>query len=107
MRIGFLAAVLATAGCGVVYTSPDVFDSAEEVSLNNQTSFDVSVIPMTFDSTLEANMSPYVPARLPDAFRPAPSAPPAPLSAGSARARRVNVTASTLPPRVSIALLFA
>jgi len=85
MRIGLLAAVLATAGCGVIYTSPDVYESGEQVSAGYESAFDVSVVPMTFESAMEANLIPFAPARLPDSFRPAAAAPPPPLSAGVGR----------------------
>lgn len=84
MRFAIIAAALGLSGCGVVYTSPDVYDSAS-ASFDTQTAFDVAVVPMTFETAMEANLSPYVPARLPAAFRPGPSAAPPPLPAGAAR----------------------
>lgn len=64
-----MAAALGLAGCGAVYTSPDVYDTAGDLK--------VRVVSMSFETVAEANLSPYIPARLPPYFRPDP-APRAP-----------------------------
>ncbi|MEM6439187.1 MAG: polysaccharide biosynthesis/export family protein [Pseudomonadota bacterium] len=83
MRLAVFAATLGLCGCGAIYTSPDVYDSGS--AFGGAPAFDVAVVPMTVETAMEANLSPYVPARLPDSFRPAPTAAPPPLSAGGAR----------------------
>jgi polysaccharide export outer membrane protein len=101
-----IAAMLAltVGGCGALYTSPKVTDGLGDV--------DVRVVSMTFSSTIEANLSAYVPARLPPYFRPEPSVGAPRIGAGAIGAmpplldpddlagrRRVTDTASRqLPP---------
>lgn len=72
------AATLGLAGCGVVYTVPDVSTAAGDV--------DVRVIAMTFETAAEANLSAYTPARLPPYFRPEPAAKAPRLGVPSAAA---------------------
>ena len=78
-----LTALIGLGGCGVVYTSPGVSEGG--VFGNVVDGLDISVVPLTFESTAAANLTPYVPARLPlglqaDAFKR--------LGAQSARAPR-------------------
>lgn len=60
--LGFTAAT-ALGACNVIYTSPSV----EEVS-GADGGLDVKVVSMTHQSVAEANLTPYIPARLPAAF---------------------------------------
>lgn len=83
MRKGLVAAALALSGCGVVYTSPSVYDSTS--SFAPDPAFAVQVVPLTVETAMNANLDPYVPARLPDAFRPAPGEALAPMAAGDTR----------------------
>ncbi len=85
MRKAVLLAAIGVAGCGAVYTSPHVYDESLNAAYNAQTEFDVNVVPLTFTTVAEANMSPYVPARLPDAFRPASARPLPAIGAGDTR----------------------
>ncbi|MFO7854939.1 MAG: polysaccharide biosynthesis/export family protein [Paracoccaceae bacterium] len=85
MRLVVLAAAFALTGCGVVYTSPSVYGPGDAAGFNAATDYDVAVVPLTLETAMEANLAPYVPPRLPDAFRPAPTRSPAPLSAGDTR----------------------
>jgi polysaccharide export outer membrane protein len=75
-----IAAVLAlsVAGCGAVYTSPGVYEAAGDL--------DVRVISLSFSTVAEANLAPYVPARLPPYFRPEAGVEAAPLRLGAAGA---------------------
>lgn len=103
-----MAAAAAVAGCGVIYTSPDVRDSAS--ALAPAAAFDVQVVPLTVETAMNANLDTYVPARLPDAFRPAASETPARVAAGDTRmpdiptpqiaaiAERATPTGDGLPP---------
>ena len=69
----FCAALTALAGCGVIYTAPDVSDGRPLGSAYG-TDYDVKVVPMTYESSAAANLVTYVPARLPLAFQPGASA---------------------------------
>lgn len=60
--------MLGLVGCGVVYTSPSVSDGGYKA-----TDLAVDVIPVTYESTLAANLMPNVPARLPLGFQPGAS----------------------------------
>ena len=71
------------AGCAAVYTSPAVYGSASAGA--PASAFQVAVVPLTVETAMNANLDPYVPARLPDAFRPAPADPQPALSAGDTR----------------------
>lgn len=53
------------AGCGVFYTSPSVSDGRFKT-----TDLAVEVVPVTYETTLKANLMPNVPARLPVGFQP-------------------------------------
>jgi polysaccharide export outer membrane protein len=55
-----MSSALGLSGCGVVYTSPSVSSQAEGL--------DVRVLPVTAESVLFANRTPYVPRGLPEAF---------------------------------------
>ena len=66
------AALLALAGCGVVYTAPAVHQG-EAFGTAYQTDLDVKVVAMTYESAAAANLEPYVPARLPLACLVQPS----------------------------------
>ena len=61
--------VSALAGCGVIYTVPKVYDSASE-NPAGQTDFDLEVVPMTYETVVAANLTPYVPPQLPAPFQP-------------------------------------
>ncbi|TYO89114.1 polysaccharide biosynthesis/export family protein [Oceanicella actignis] len=100
MKKAVLLAALAAAGCGAVYTSPAVHETGAGLALGAASDLDVRVVPLTHAAVVEANMSPYAPPRLPDAFRPRPGAQapalgpvdarmpelPAPQAAGAAGA---------------------
>ena len=60
-----LVAALALTGCGLVYTAPGVSEND-----GTDGELDVKVVAMTFQSVADANLDPYVPARLPAAFQP-------------------------------------
>lgn len=60
-------AVVGLSGCGLVYTSPSVSDGN---FIGKKTDLDVEIVPMTYESTLAANLMPNVPARLPLGFQP-------------------------------------
>jgi len=64
-----VAIAVSLAGCGVVYTSPQV---SEQPSFGSayETNYDVRVVPLTYETAAAANLDPYVPARLPAAFQP-------------------------------------
>jgi polysaccharide export outer membrane protein len=85
MRFPIIAAVMSLAGCGVIYTSPDVYESGSIPGFSSRADADVQVIPLTFETALAANLDEYVPARLPDSFRPAPSPTPPSVSPGDTR----------------------
>ena len=55
-------------GCGVFYTSPGVSEGTGLSSGEN--TLDVTVVPLSYESTAAANLTPYVPARLPLGFQP-------------------------------------
>lgn len=55
---------LGPAGCGIYYTSPHISKSA-------RTDLAVDIVPLTYETTLSANLMPNVPARLPLGFQPA------------------------------------
>ena len=58
------AALLALSGCGVIYTAPSVHDGAPFGTAYN-TNYDVKVVRLTYESAAAANLTPFVPARLP------------------------------------------
>jgi len=62
------AAVLSLAGCGVIYTVPDVVDGENE-GFAYRTDFDVEIVPLTYETVVAANLQQYVPPRLPLAFQ--------------------------------------
>lgn len=67
--IGFaMAAVSLAGGCATVYTSPTVGDGS--VFGDSGSDLKVNIVNLSFESTTKANMSPYVPARLPLGFQP-------------------------------------
>lgn len=67
MGMALAAAMLLPAGCGVVYTSPNV-------SRNLGTDIDVRVMDLTPETVLLANRTPYSPRNLPREFYAAASA---------------------------------
>ncbi|MBY8974957.1 polysaccharide biosynthesis/export family protein [Rhodobacteraceae bacterium NNCM2] len=73
LSVGCLAGALAIAGCGVVYTSPHVRDGSSFGTASN-TGYDVKVVTLTPETTIEANLAEYVPPRLPLAFQPGAAA---------------------------------
>lgn len=60
---------LGMAGCGVVYTAPQVRDGSP-LGQASGTDYDVEVVRLTEESARAANLVPYVPERLPMAFQP-------------------------------------
>ncbi|MDT8344216.1 MAG: polysaccharide biosynthesis/export family protein [Thermohalobaculum sp.] len=60
---------LGLAGCGVVYTAPSVRDGAP-LGQASGTEYDVEVIRLTEETARAANLTPYVPPRLPLAYQP-------------------------------------
>ena len=86
-----------TAGCGTLYTAPSV--KTGSVFGSSGTDLKVNVIAMTYESTTAANLTPYIPARLPFGLKPGAAAravvptvrvpnldrPPAPASRPGAR----------------------
>ena len=62
---GALAVTLS--GCGVVYTSPSVSNGSFP---GKDTDLAVEVIPVTYETTLAANLTPNVPSRLPLGLQP-------------------------------------
>lgn len=63
IAVGVLAAST-LGGCGVFYTAPSVSDGVAGTDL------DVRVVSMSHESVAAANLTPYVPARLPLGFQP-------------------------------------
>ncbi|WP_339947243.1 polysaccharide biosynthesis/export family protein [uncultured Albimonas sp.] len=82
MRVHAVLAVLALGGCGLVYTAPNVYEEGDGRGFASDSTSDVQVIPMTFETALEANLTAYVPQRLPDSFRPQPNAMPGRIAVG-------------------------
>lgn len=62
------ASLLFATGCSTVYTSPSV--DTGSVFGTADTDLKVNVVSMTFESTISANLTPYVPARLPLGMQP-------------------------------------
>lgn len=63
-----MAACVTLSGCATVYTSPNVSKSVRGDNIN------VRVIQMTEQAAYAANLTPYVPQRLPSSFNAIPSA---------------------------------
>ena len=82
MRVHAVLAVLALGGCGLVYTAPNVYEEGDGRGFASDSNSDVQVIQMTFETALEANLTAYVPQRLPDSFRPQPNAMPGRVGLG-------------------------
>ncbi|MEM9058850.1 MAG: polysaccharide biosynthesis/export family protein [Pseudomonadota bacterium] len=76
MKLGRLAGTIGVgalliaglSACGVVYTSPGVNDGS--VFGDTSSDLNVEIVPLTYESTSAANLTPYVPARLPLGFQP-------------------------------------
>ena len=68
LRALAVAALLGLSGCGIVYTAPSV--STGTVFGSAVDDLDVSVVPLTFESTAAANLTTYVPSRLPLGLQP-------------------------------------
>jgi len=64
-----LVLALSMAGCGVVYTAPQVRDGSP-LGQASGTDYDVEVIRLTEETARAANLQPYVPARLPLSLQP-------------------------------------
>ena len=65
-----LGAVLMSglSGCGIVYTSPQVSDGS---TFGDSTgNLNVDVVALTYESATAANLTPFIPARLPLGFQP-------------------------------------
>ena len=91
IRVGAaLAALVALAGCGVVYTVPGVYEGASYSNAYG-TDYDLEVVPMTYETAAAANLEPYVPPRLPAAYQP--------------EALQGAVASSTVAPDLSAVLL--
>ncbi|MEM9147360.1 MAG: polysaccharide biosynthesis/export family protein [Pseudomonadota bacterium] len=101
-----LAAAFGLSACGVVYTAPDV---SESTNYGGGTDYDVTVVSLSPETVVAANLVDYVPPRLPLAFQPdaaarlasrAPAAPQLPpLPAPSVpRAVRPNLIPDRFPP---------
>ncbi|MEM9140484.1 MAG: polysaccharide biosynthesis/export family protein [Pseudomonadota bacterium] len=68
-QMGLVATTLAiVGGCASIYTSPSVGDGS--VFGDSGTDLKVNIVGLSFESTTKANLSPYVPARLPLGFQP-------------------------------------
>ncbi|MFK7944029.1 MAG: polysaccharide biosynthesis/export family protein [Paracoccaceae bacterium] len=68
MRALAVAVLLGLGGCGIVYTSPGVSEGT--IFGGAVDDLDVSVVPLTFESTAAANLTAYVPSRLPLGLQP-------------------------------------
>ena len=76
MKLGRLGATLVLgsllftglSACGVVYTSPSVSDGS--AFGDSGSDLNVEIVGMTYESATAANLTPYVPARLPLGFQP-------------------------------------
>ena len=91
MRAALAVIVLAATGaCSTLYTSPTVEDGSVFGTAN--TDLKVSVVSMTFESTAAANLTPYVPARLPLGMQPGA------VARAAAAAASVSVPAVADPP---------
>lgn len=83
MRVHAVLAVLALGGCGLLYTSPHVYEAGDARGFAADSDGDVMIVPMTFESAMEANLTAYVPQRLPEVYRPQPQTPPGRMSAAN------------------------
>lgn len=103
------AALLALAGCGVVYTAPSVHEGGVFGTALG-TDLEVRVVRLTHETAQAANLEPYVPPRLPAAFRAdavasmaelgfeVPDLPPLPSPTARALSRP-EVRRGELPPQ--------
>lgn len=103
-----VAALLALGGCGVVYTSPVVHNGLP-YGASYGTDYHVRVVKLTQETAAAANLEPYVPPRLPPAFRPdaavkaaelglhVPKLPPLPGNTAQ-RVARPEIRHGELPP---------
>ncbi len=103
-----LAAVVGLTGCGVIYTSPSVSDGTRGYNSLGDASFNVEVVPLSFETALAANLQPYVPARLPAFFSPSGArtgaSSPAVVSSGfPASATRLPPPLEVSPYRIGVA----
>lgn len=108
-RVSALAGMLGLAGCGVIYTVPNV-DDGMSFGVTSSTEYDVEVIRLSHETAAAANLTPYVPPRLPLAFSPdavakiagktprPPTLAPIPQPAFSPE-RRPPATPDRFPPR--------
>ncbi len=106
-----LAAVVGLTGCGVIYTSPSVSDGTRGYNSLGDASFNVEVVPLSFETALAANLQPYVPARLPAFFSPSGARggkAPRPIATGAFPPAATEPTAApaplttTLPPPLEV-----
>lgn len=67
-RAAALLVAVLVSGCSTIYTSPGVSDGS--VFGMPDTDLKIAVVPMSFESTTAANLTPYIPARLPLGFQP-------------------------------------
>lgn len=103
--VTMVAALLALAGCGVIYTVPSVHDGFPFGTAYG-TDFDVRVVRLSHETAAAANLEPYVPPRLPLAFQPEAVAAMAEFDPGASAlpaptARRITrpaVLRDRLPP---------
>ena len=100
MRLAAVLFCLALAGCGAVYTSPNV-----SRGVSGQDGTRVRVVPITAETVLAANRAPYRPRQLPAAFDRVAQAPgmgrietpPAPVLDPEQRPSRLDLRA---PPQI-------
>ena len=90
-------AVLALAGCGLIYTSPEVRDGSVFGDAPD-TDFEVEEIELTYETVAAANLDPFVPQRLPASFQPDAASRLAQDLAATGPRALVPLPAPTSPP---------
>jgi polysaccharide export outer membrane protein len=90
-------------GCGAIYTSPSVSDGKSGFNLLGEASYNVDVVPLSFETALAANLQPYVPARLPAIFSASGAAPAGNAYGGGAGPTRLPPPLETTPYRIGVA----
>ncbi len=94
------AALLALAGCGVIYTVPSVHDGMPFATAYG-TDYDVRVVQLSHETAAEANLQPYVPPRLPLAFQPEAVASMAEIDANFGALPPATARRTTRPAAIS------
>lgn len=97
-----LAAIVGLTGCGAIYTSPSVSDGKSGFNLLGEASYNVEVVPLSFETALAANLQPYVPARLPAIFSSG-GVDVSSFGGGGAGATRLPPTLEPTPYRIGVA----